>query len=381
MKLGKWVLAFAAIVLCLSVSADAQTLQQNQLCIHSGSEYYSNGGYFGYPNFGSGRYFPSFAHWSATSHNDAGNVYPWHLGGWAWGGMMANAWGPTWYFETGLMESVDNPHNAFMSFDYPKLFCDGTVPASGFPQPIYGGVIPTGVSGIGGYGLVFPSSQGGFDAYLNFFAVGNASWSIPSGGAFYGYSFGFTIPCASALTLPSNSSVWENIWLSKGPYGQYCLLDGNNMDCLGTSGVGNKGRNYSLTCDYDNGYLWGWTNQGGGTGLEWAMCLFVCDAVTVPVNSGNTPGNPFFNYGFDVGTTTLTPYLSSNCVQLGFMTDDYQGAGTQRAVLAAFGYLTGGGTTGPYGSNWRIPHAWDSLTNIFLQIIPFFMHTDRKSVV
>ena len=127
----------------------------------------------------------------------------------------------------------------------------------------------------------------------------------------------------------------------------------------------------------DNGYYWYWTNGCDGVGSEWAMCLWVCDAVTIPVNvPGNPSGwNPFAGYGFDVGNACLTPYLSSNCVQLGFMSEDYTGMGGSRIALAAFGFWP---PVGPYGpNNYRLPHGLGPLTNVFLGIAPLFLHTPQ----
>ena len=106
--------------------------------------------------------------------------------------------------------------------------------------------------------------------------------------------------------------------MNKGPNNQYVLLSGDELDCLG--GPGNKGRNYSLISDADNGYYWFWNNACSGAAQEWAMCLFVCDTVTIPVNAPSNSG-PFAAYGFDVGSPTVTPLLSSNCIMLGFMTE------------------------------------------------------------
>ena len=373
MKLGKWALAIAALALLFGSAADAQTIAANKLCIHNGSEYYVNGGFYGYPNHGSCRYFPSFTHFAATSKDNLGIVYPWKLAGWSWSGMQANVYGPTWYWENALQSSTDNPGATTMSFDYPALYCNGTVNVSGVPGPIYGGNIPSTVPTVGGYTWLFPSSMGGWDNYLNIFATGAASWTIPSTAPFYGWLFAFTWDCASAVTLPSSNSIWQFDWVMKGTYGQYVLMDGDCPDCLG--GAGNKGRNYSLISDADNGYIWSWGNSGTGVQQEWAMCLFVCDAVTVPVNvpGGAGAGNPFLSYGFDVGAATITPLLSSNCVQLGFMTEDYTGLGGNRVALAAFAFWP---TVGPYSLyNYRVPHGWDVLTNLFLGIAPLFMHS------
>jgi hypothetical protein len=106
------------------------------------------------------------------------------------------------------------------------------------------------------------------------------------------------------------------------------------------------------------------------------MCLYLCDAVTIPVNiPGAYWGTPYVNYGFDVGVTCLTPYLSSGNLQIGFMTQDYTGQSGGRIILAAF---AGWPTVGPYGmKNYRLPHGWDILTNFFLGIPSLFIHAPQ----
>jgi hypothetical protein len=288
--------------------------------------------------------------------------------------MQANLYGHDWYWESCLQFSVDNPYSPFMSFDYPWLFYQGIVPHSGFPQPIYGGTIPTAIPYVGGNQWVCPSSMGGYDAYMNIFAVGAGSWLVPSTLPFYGWQFGFTQDCPSAMTLPSYTSVVEFVWMNKGPNNQYTTLDGNTPDCMG--GAGNKCRNYSLISDADNGYFWAWTNGCTGVQEEWAQCLFVCDAVTIPVNSPGAPNgaNPYAVFGFDVGVATMMPYFSSDGYMLSFMTEDYTGLGGSRIALAAFRFSDP--CVGPYGNfNYRIPHGWDQLTDIFVRIPHLFMHT------
>lgn len=373
MKLGKWALVLGLAGLLFCGSADAQTIMANKLCLHSGSEYYVNGPFYGYPNHGSFRYFPSFTHWTSTSNDDLGLVYPWKISGWAWGGMQANIMGTTWYWQTALQDSGDNPYGTDMSFDYPSLFYNSIVPHTGFPMPVYGGTVPTTVPIIGGNQFVFPGAAQGLNAYLNIFAYGDGTWNIPSTAPFYGWSFGFNASCLSAMTVPSVHSIVEIDWTNKGPYGQYTLMDGNTPDCIG--GAGNKGRNYSIIMDADNGYLWAWTNACTGVQQEWAMCLFVCDAVTVPVNApgATNASNPYVAYDFDVGVATFMPYLSSGGASIGFVTEDYTGAGGTRIIMGAFAFWP---CIGPYSKfNYRVPHGWDVLTDLFLGISFLFIHT------
>ena len=374
MKLGKWVLGIAVLALILGGTATAQNVQANRLCIHNGSEFYVNGPFYGYPNHGAGKYFPSFAHFASLPFETSpGNyIYPWKIAGWSWGGMQANFTNPVWYWETALQASTDNPGATTMSWDYPQLFCNAVIPHSGPPQPIYGGAIPTSVPIVGGNQWLMPSTFGGFNAYLNIFTVGAASWVIPSTQSFYGWQFAFTLDCMSAFTIPSSNSIWEFAWSMKGPVGQYVLMSGNEVDCLG--GAGTKGRNYSLISDSDNGYLWFWSNACTGVAQEWAMCLFVCDTVSIPVNvpGDATANNPFSAYGFDVGTGTLFPYLSSNCVSLQFMTEDYTGKGGPFIATASFAFWP---TIKNYNKkHHRVPHGWDALTNLFVSIAPLTFH-------
>jgi hypothetical protein len=348
-------------------------IDANRICLQNGSEFYVNGPFYGYPNHGAGKYFPSFAHWASTPVDKGGfYIYPWKIAGWSWGGMQANIGGPIWYWETCLQSSTDNPYASTMSFDYPALFCTGAVPHTGFPQPIYGGTIPSSVPVVGANQWIFPSSSGGFDAYLNIFAVGGASWNLPSTTPFIGWQFAFAWDCASAITIPSSDSIWEATWNMKGPNPQYTLLSGDEVDCLG--GGGNKGRNYSIISDTDNGYLWCWLNGCTGIAQEWAMCIFVCDTVSIPVNVPGDPdvNNPFSAYGFDVGVPCLCPLLSSNCVSLGFMTEEYTGTNGGFIALASFAFWP---TIKDYNKkHYRVPHGYDVLTGTFIQIAGLFMH-------
>lgn len=346
------------------------------LCIHNGGEFFVNGPFHGFPNEGAGKYFPSFTHWTPTM-GDNGAWYPWKLRGYCWAGCQGFNGGPTWYWESCLQASEDNPRNPMMSWDYPMLYQNGTVSYSGAPNPIYGGPVPTTVPLPGYNQFIYPSSLGGMDSYLNIFLTFNASWNIPSTKPFYSWKFGFEIPCASAITAPSSCSIWEFVWSMKGPNDQYVSLSGDETDCEGNPG--NKGRNYSLVCDVDNNRFWYWTNNGQGSDEEWAMCLFVCDAVTIPVNApgASNSANPFASYGFDVGVATITPNLSSGNLSLGFTTEDGLDIGGARIVLAALGYGT---CIGPYGnSGFRVPHDWDVVTNLFLGVANMFMHTPSNN--
>ena len=374
MKVGKWVLGIAVLSLVLGSLAEAQTFDANTLCLNGGSGYTIKGARWNYPNNAVSKYFPSFAHIPATSVNQAGIIFPWKLAGWGWTGEMgANNYAPTWYWKTALQASYDNPYMSGMSFDYPLLFCNGTVTHGGAPA-IYGGLIPSYVPIVGNLQFQHPSSMGGMSGYLNIFAAAGASWMIPSTVPGTDYSFGFFFGngCASAITVPSSASIWEVVWTRQSPYSQY-LIYSCELDANGAAWAGNKGRNYTIMNDGDNGLLWYWGNGCNGTGEEVDYALFLCDAITIPVNvSGAWWGQPYTGYGFDTGIACLTPFLSGGNADLGFQTQDYTGQGGTRVVLAAFG----SGAWGPYGKqNNRLPHGWDVLSNLFVNMALVFGHT------
>ena len=129
------------------------------LCIHNGGDSFVAGFPPGNSNQGGGKYFPSFTHWTATSMGNLGKTYPWKIRGMGWTGMQSMASGPTWYWESCLQKTRDNPYATTMSWDYPVLHCNGTVPHSGPPMPIYGGAVPSMVPIIGNNALIFPSSM------------------------------------------------------------------------------------------------------------------------------------------------------------------------------------------------------------------------------
>jgi hypothetical protein len=354
-------------------TASAQ-IDANRLCINNGGEYYVGGPFYGYPNHGAERYFPKFAHQPGTPFDASAATlkYPWKIAGWGFTGMQANHTDPDWYWDLCLQASKDNPYDARMSFDYPQMYYTGAVPHTGSPAPIYGGALPTSVPVVGGRNYQFPSSAYGFDGYLNIFAVNSGTFNIPSYTAYYGWNFAWTAPCASALTLPSSYSIWMYVFCERGNVTQYCILSGNEMDCTG--GKGQKCRNYSIISDTDNGYLWYWQNTCDGVDSEWIMCLFLCDAITVPYNVPPAAQGAFAAYGFDVGIGTLMPLNSSGSHSLGFMSEDFDNAGGARFVLAAFN--APGVAIGPYKkAKYRIAQNWDGLTNIFTgSLIALYLH-------
>ena len=368
--------ALIAPLLFNAPSAPSQSVDANALCLHNGAESYVHfPGFELCPSEAAGKYFPSYTHFSCTSLDDLGAVYPWKLRGWTWTGMQAANHGPTWYWKTCLQRSVDNPYASTMSFDYPELYCNGTVPVTGLPQPLYGARLPKSMPVVGGEGYIFPSSMGGggWKAYQNIFAVVAASWVVSSTRPFYGYDF--TLLLASSeppMTVPSDSSIWTYVWTRKGPFRQYLCLSDDEQDCLGAPG--NKGRSYSVYCQTDYGCLYSWSNPGNGIGLEWSIGLWVCDAVTVPVNvpGSSSPANPFAAYGFDAGVAAVTPLLTSGALTLGFMTGDRSGAGVPRVMLAC---LAPSAPVGPYGEHRYRIRGYDALTSSMLGLASIFLHT------
>ena len=349
-----------------------QVLSANQLCLQNGGESFVPNYGHGRPDSSGGKYFPSFTHWAALPGGAAGTTYPWKIAGWGWHAMLYDTFTPVWHFETCLQKSRDNPHALTMSFDYPRLFCTGDARVSGAPMPMYAGTLPGKIPLVGGNEMLFPSSMGGFDAYLNLFALAAPSYTIPSTWPFYGWRFAVSWDCASAISVPSACSIWEYTWKTTPNVSQYLVLSSDEVDCLGSPG--NKGRSYSMLMDASMGNGWYFPNNGQGTGAELDMALFVCDAITIPVNRPGTGAmtNPFASYGFDVGVTTLTPLASSGAAHLGFMTEDAVGLGGDRAVLGALAISP---TAGPYGSQGnRMPLGWDLVTRFLAAFSPLFFH-------
>jgi hypothetical protein len=387
MKLGKWTLALA-VLLVFGGTAMAQ-IEANRLCMHNGGDYYIIGYEHGIANNGAGKYYPSFAHWAGTESDANPGTYPWKLRGWAWVGMQANVYGPTWFWLTGLYANVDNPYATTMSFDYPFLYCSGAVPHSGSPRIIYGGNMPGNVpsvipSPLATREIVFPSSYGGFDAYLNLFWFGTGTWSIASTQPYYGWQFAFTTTAPTVVELPSMTSIWQYTWEDLGPIGQYEILSGNEMACTLTAG-GNKGRNYAVINIGDAPYYGYWANNCTGGDSNWAQCLFVEDAVTIPVNVPGDAGlsNPFayYGYAFDVAVSTVTPAAQSGSAWLQAYYEDYANPGTGRALIAGspwVGLIPLGTMSSalPYGpAGFRVGHPNDLVTGFFITVASIWQGT------
>jgi hypothetical protein len=312
-------------------------------------------------------------------------TWPWKIRGWSWTGMMADKCGPTWYWESLLQKSVDNPWAKTMTWDYPINYALGIVPHSGSPRILYGCnlISPPLPSYVHTQEIMFPSSHGGFDSSFNVFVVAGETWIIPSTLPYYGYEFGLVFSASEVLHVPSGASIWEYVYESQGPMCQYMVLSGNELDCLGWGG--NKGRGYSLAHPGDCGYTYFFPNKCNGARHEFAMCLFVEDPVSIPVNDPgvtNKP-NPFASYGFDIGVTAITPLYSSGGCKLRIMTEDYANPGGGRVLLAGspwidmipFGTPAPGIPFGPIG--FRLPHTWDMLTYFFSSLSFVWFHETK----
>lgn len=390
MRLGKWVLGLMGIAVLsffLGGSAQAQgtpgmpnceifPYTPNELCLHNGVEYYTNGPYHKWSqgNRGAGNYFPSFTHQAGQGGPSFQCQYMWKIDGWCWYGMMGNNAISTWYWETMLIFSRDNAYSLNMSWDYPKVFCDGLTTHYSFCSPIFGAVINSGVPVVGGKGLVLPSSAGGtYNQNIFFICAGYVT--VPGTSPFTCYSFNCMFgDCMYPATVPSSDSIYAFVYTHDNPRNpdQYVCLDGDCPDCIGNGG--NKGRNYTIISDYDNGYYWMWLNGCTGTNTDWGICLLVCDVVTIPVNIPGDPENPYAAFGFDLGPATVTPYASSGCVALQWCTLANNGSacGYTRIILGNLG-LGPCQTYNPFCC-YRITF-WDLVSEITASIAPLTAHT------
>jgi hypothetical protein len=383
--------------------------QPNELCITAGAQSWAGGpgyGGYGFPNNGMGKYYPSFTHWTGTEFPGGSGKYPWKINGWGWNGMQGSTTSSYWYWSSMLHKSWDNPYDTTvygtppnthigMGWDYPRNFCQGVGDTGALPDFIWGGTIPGTVPAIGGnHGVVFPSSYTGDDQYWNIFAVSSGGVTSPVPTPFTIWSFAIAGTCGGIWTVPSSHSVYEFVWCCRPQtnVAQYINISAFEYDCTGTAGglIGNKmGRNYTIGGDYDNGRYWGWS-----VSIEAGHCLFLCDIVTLPVNSPGSPMgmNPYAAYGFDTGIAMVTPYSSAGCVTLRFMTQANQSPGFVRVVTGGLHY--GRTLTVPwqwgdmFGNNpqclvgwsiygWRVPHAWDFITNLLISSATIFIHVPQ----
>ncbi|MHC4945710.1 MAG: hypothetical protein ACYTG7_22090 [Planctomycetota bacterium] len=386
MRYKKLILTLLCLPFLLGICSLVQAqIEANRLCLHNGAEYYYPYDDHTIPERAGGKYFPSFAHWAGTDASDWGlpGFFPWKIRGWSWSSSQNLNYGVTWAFTALLQASVDNPWSTGMTFTYPLNHYNGLKPHSAWPWPVWWVNIPPTLStATAGYDFICPSTYGGFDAYFNIFAFGEGLWTVPSTLPWYGWTFGYFIDVASALLLSSNISIYENVHYSWGPNGQYLNLSYNEMDCTMNAG-GNKGRNYFIG-SIDNGYWFYYNNPCNGGQGEWGMCLFVEDAVTIPVSVPGSPNawNPFAyaGYAFDVGTATVTPNASSGAFFLQIMTEDYANPGTGRVLLASSPWqglipYSIPSACVPFGpAGYRLPHAWDIVTDFFASIYSIWQH-------
>jgi hypothetical protein len=386
MKFGKWVIGMVVLSLCFGGIAFAQDpppgsaqnppceihpYQPNELCLHNGVEFYTNGPYHKWStgNRGGGNFFPSFTHQAGIGGPAFQCQYMWKIEGWCFYGMMGGNANDTWYWETTLANHRDNPYSLNMSWDYPKVFCDGLTTHYSFCSPIFGATVNSSLTCVGGQGYVLPSSAGG-TVNQNIFAICCGYVVIP--GTLPYYCYGFVCErgtgCEYPWTVPSSDSIYAFVWTHQNPLNgnQYICLDGDCPDCLGNPG--NKGRNYTIISDLDNGYYWMWLNSCGGTNVDWGICLLVCDVVTLPVNrpGGSNTANPYVGYGFDLGPAIVTPYISSGCVVFDWciLANNPTAVGNYRTILGELAFL-GPHLTYNVFCCWRIPFP-GPITDLFL---------------
>ncbi|MFH2001399.1 MAG: hypothetical protein ABIK28_17080 [Planctomycetota bacterium] len=384
MRLEIRVLHTIVIFLITGLAAWADDIQvnANQLCIHNGGEYWIKDINHSLPENGGGKYFPSFSHWSAQGVGEAPNLtWPWQIRGWAWTGIQVEDGVNNWVWQTCLQKSQDNPYASTMTWPYPLNYVLGVLPAAGAPSPLYMAAIPPSVDVVGGNQFLYPSSFGGFDSDLNIVAMGELTMEIPSTVPFEAYEFALIIDSAlPAIQVPSSCSVYEYVWENKGATGQYLIYSGDETDSSGSLG-GNKGKSYSVG-SINGTELYYFDNEGTGSDSEWAMCLFVKDAISIPVN---VPGvansnNPYAPYGFDVGSATITPVISEGNASLQMMSLDFENPGTSRVLIAGSPWKPAPGEpwegpTVPYGSRgYRIAHAWDIFTFFFSYVWGVWVH-------
>ena len=102
------------------------------------------------------------------------------------------------------------------------------------------------------------------------------------------------------------------------------------------------------------------------------MCLFVRDAVCIPTNVYPGVAGPFGAYGFDVGSGTVTPNLSSGQFSLQAMYESFEYTGHSYTLLAASPLLSNPLPYEPH--NYRVP-GWDLFTDAFVSYHPVWMAT------
>jgi hypothetical protein len=391
MKLGKWVLGIAVLGLFLGGSASAQLYgphQPNELMLQAGTQSWTgNAVFYGYPNHGMSKYYPSYSHWAGTSTPGswgppAGYVYPWKIDGWAWTTFKLDPTGIDdghWYWTTTLGKYRDNPYSnttgtfGGMNWDYPEMVCYNIIPKKAVFPGLYGAMMG-GTPLAGRTQYQFPSSYGGFNGSWNVFTFFEGSFLTPSGGGTGFLSIqGLAGNCTDPITVPSGYSIWETVWCCRPQVtqNQYISVDGNEFSCWPTqTATGRYGMNYTTIADGDNGWYWCW-----GPTVEAGHEILVCDVVTlVPNFPGNDgPMNPYATM-FDLGISMIMPVVTNGCEVLSFFSMANQSVGNLRVAIGDLdlyffypGLPWGRGV--PYGPSniWRIPHAWGPVTNALLK--------------
>jgi hypothetical protein len=229
-------------------------------------------------------------------------------------------------------------------------------------------------------------------------AINDGTITLSAVSPYYAYGFGLSLTTA-AWFVTSSSSVYEYAFEDQGQTDMHYLsYSGNEMDH-------NAGYPYAvgdlpgykakhLLMIWRPPYIVGWptglsTGQNGGSMYSVQMCLFVDDSVLIPVNAStdqvnghqvNNPDNPFKQYGFDVGSTCMTPEVSGGGAKLAFATEDYKASGELWVILAN---LHKGSKTGEKinclqydGNTHRYPcgPGTDGVTNFFLGKLATWAH-------
>jgi hypothetical protein len=106
------------------------------------------------------------------------------------------------------------------------------------------------------------------------------------------------------------------------------------------------------------------------------MCLWTCDVVCIPQNipGATNAANPYAVYGFDLGTGSITPYMTSGAYLLAFADIKHDGAGKTFAHLASLPTFYGINPITYKKGKYRLT-GFDLITNIFLGLVPLFNTT------
>lgn len=373
MCLWKWLVVLFCLVFMIQITCSAQ-IQANRICLHNGGEYFVTGMDHRAPNNAGGKFFLSYHHVPARGVNSPGGLYyPWKIKGWAWTGMQAYSCGSVWVWSSALQYNHNPVETVKDTVEFVLDWIDHNLP----PDPVLFTEVPNvGMPSFYGAGRVMahPSSFGGFDAYNNLFAIApRHTWIIPSTQPFYAFEFCYLV-AESAIYLESSCSIYEYVWENAGAYMQYLVMSGDETDCTGTLG-GNKGINFLIGKKGSGNSFYYFPNECEGGRHEWAMCLLVDDAVSIPVNMPgvSSSANPYAAFGFDVGSATVSIHQSSGSGYFLVMSEDYASPNSIKYVLAG---IRQSGPCIPFGGNgYRIPHGFDVMTDIFISLFFYFSHS------